>query len=158
MNIEGMVKTSFLAIVIAFLSFCANSSIPSGKGPIRGVKIRIEKEWRGYYCGITGSSELVIVNENQWKTLWGKVHSLQLPQPQLPKIDFDKEMVIAVFMGEQKSGGYAIEIKEIIKSEEEITVVLEKREPPPGSIQTLALSQPYHIAVIKKFSLPVTFH
>lgn len=158
MNIGEIAKTSFLGIVLAFLPFCANNFAPSGTEPVGDINIKIEREWKGYYCGYTEPSQFVGINEDQWMAVWGKVHSFQIPQPQLPKVDFEKEMVIGVFMGVQKSGGYDIVIKKIIKREEEIAVVVEKREPPFDSIQTMALSQPYHIAVIKRFALPVSFH
>jgi len=85
------------------------------------------------------------------------VYLLRLPKPAVPKIDFEKEMVIAVFMGERKSGGYEIKITKIIKTEKEIVVEVEEKEPPRESLQSMALTQPYHIAVIKSSPLPVRF-
>ena len=119
--------------------------------------IGVEKEWKGYHCGYTKAARLIVKTEDRWKEVWGKVHRLRLPQQELPKIDFQKEMVIAVFMGERKSGGYEIEIREIIKTEKEIVVQVEEKEPSPESLRTMALTQPYHIVVVKKSPLPVRF-
>ena len=119
--------------------------------------IEVEKEWKGYHCGYTKAARLIVKTEDRWKEVWGKVHRLRLPQQELPKIDFQKEMVIAVFMGERKSGGYEIEIREIIKTEKEIVVEVEEKEPSPESFQSMAITQPYHIVVVKSSPLPIRF-
>lgn len=82
---------------------------------------------------------------------------LRLPRPELPEIDFEKEMVVAIFMGERSSGGYEIEIINIIKTEKQIAIEVEEEEPPPESLRTMVFTQPYHIVVIKRYSLPVVF-
>jgi len=115
-----------------------------------GVKVEVKREWKGAHCGYREPERLVIKTEDQWREVWKKIHHLQLPTPELPVVDFKKEMVIAVFMGERKSGGYEIEIKKIAQREKEIIVEVEEREPPPESIQTQALTQPYHLIVIHK--------
>jgi len=119
--------------------------------------IGVEKEWKGYHCGYTKAARLVIKTEDRWKEVWRKMHLLRLPKPAVPKIDFQEEMVIAVFMGERKSGGYNIEIRRIMKTEKEIVVEVEEKEPSPESFQSMALTQPYHIVVVKSFPLPVRF-
>lgn len=141
-------------MVIASAFNCALSS--GGKEEVKKA-IKIKREWKGYNCGYTEPSKLVIKTEEQWREVWGKVHRLQLPMPGLPKIDFEKEMVIAVFMGEQKSGGYEIEITSVTETEEEIVVEVVERKPPPESLRTMVLTQPFHIVVVEKSPLPVRF-
>ena len=116
----------------------------------QGNKIKIEREWKGIRCGYKEPLRLVIKSEDQWKEVWEKVHRFRLPTPELPVVDFEKEMVIAVFMGERKSGGYEIEIKKIAERENKIFVEVEEKEPPSDSVQTMALTQPYHLIVIHK--------
>jgi len=116
----------------------------------QGNKIKIEREWKGIRCGYKEPLRLVIKSEDQWREVWKKIHHLQLPTPELLVVDFEKEMVIAVFMGERKSGGYEIEIKKIVEREKEFIVEVEEREPPPESMQTQAFTQPYHLIVIQK--------
>jgi len=120
-----------------------------------GVEIKVAKEWKGSHCGYTKPERLVIKTEDQWREVWEKMHRLRLPTPERPKIDFEREMVVAVFMGQRKTGGYEIEITEIEERKGEIIVEVEEKEPPPESIRAMALTQPYHIVVIKKSSFPV---
>lgn len=126
-------------------------------GPERGEKIRIEKEWKGLQSGYTFPSKFIIETEVQWEEVWDKIHRFRLPRPELPKIDFETEMVIAVFMGVQKSGSYDIRIVEILQAEKEIRVMVRQREPSPDTVQTMALTQPYHVVVIEKSPLPIRF-
>ena len=146
-----------LGIVIAILLHTKNTFALSGTMPETGARIKIEKEWKGYNCGYTKATRMILYTEDQWKEIWGKAQVLRLPKPELPKIDFEKEMVIAVFMGERSSGGYSIEIIKIIRTEKEIVVEVEEKEPPSESLRTMALTQPYHIVVIKKSPLPIRF-
>lgn len=157
MNKRGLEKVIVLGIFIAIVLCSENTFVFSGIRSETGVGIEIENEWKGYHCGYTETSRLVIKAEDRWKEVWGKIHRLRLPRSELPEIDFEKEMVVAVFMGIRKSGGYEIEIIKVTKTEEEIVAVVREKEPPSDSLQTMALTQPYHIVVIKRSSLPVRF-
>ncbi len=128
-----------------------------GSAPKTGIRLKIKKEWKGSYSGYPKAARLAIYNAEEWKGIWEKVNALRLPKPELPKINFEKEMVIAVFMGERHSGGYSIEITSILKTEKEIVAAVEEKEPSPESLRTLALTSPYHIVVIKKYPLAVNF-
>ena len=152
--IRGVVP---VVIVVAILSNVEECCALSKEKEVVKKTIGVEKEWKGYHCGYTKAARLVIKTEDRWKEVWRKVHLLRLPKPAVPKIDFQKEMVIAVFMGERKSGGYKIEIKKIVKTEKDIVVEVEEKEPSPESFQSMALTQPYHIVVVKSFPLPVRF-
>ena len=157
--IFGIAIIIVLSIQTVALPLSLKSKIENRKSikPEPSIKIKMEKEWKGYHCGYTEPSRLVIKTEDIWKDVWAKVYAFQLPKPKLPKIDFEKDMIIAVFMGERRSGGFSIEIKKIIKTDKEIVVEVEEREPDPGSIVTMALTQPYHIVVVRISSLPLRF-
>ena len=78
-------------------------------------------------------------------------------QLEVPEIDFSKSTVIAVFMGEFNTGGYAVEITEIIEKENKIIIKVIKTFPEPGQPVTQALSQPYHIVKTEKINKKVIF-
>ncbi|MBU1852417.1 MAG: protease complex subunit PrcB family protein [Candidatus Omnitrophica bacterium] len=147
----------FWGIAISIILSNGNSLASSAIGPRPEIKINIEKEWKGYRSGYTEPKRLVISTLEEWEEVWKNVHSLVIPRPELPEIDFGKEMVIAVFMGERNSGGYEVEIIKIVDTGEEIVIKVKEKELPLESFQTMALTQPYHIVVIKKYTLPVSF-
>lgn len=67
---------------------------------------------------------------------------------QVPKIDFSKERVVALFMGERNTGGYAIKVKNVTEKAGKIYVTVEETKPESGNIVTMALTNPFTIVKI----------
>jgi hypothetical protein len=59
-------------------------------------------------------------------------------------------MVVAVFLGEKPTGGYAIEITRAAKTDRGIEVGYTEQTPAPGAMTIQALTQPFHIVRIPK--------
>jgi hypothetical protein len=150
-------KMFFHFILLPIFLLTMHTSALSEGGPETGAKIKIEKEWKGSQSGYTFPLKFFIETEVQWREVWDKVHRFRIPRPELPEIDFKNETALAVFMGVQKSGGYDIKISEIIKTEKAIKVIVKESKPPPDTVQTMALTQPFHIIVIEKLPLPIRF-
>lgn len=68
--------------------------------------------------------------------------------------DFSKEMVVAVFQGQRTSGGYSIEITDIVESDNFIIVSATAIEP-SGGMATANLTYPAHFVACKKSEKPV---
>lgn len=143
-------------IVFVILSGCVFLTSPGVTAGAEEI-VGIEEQWKGNYSGYTAPSHMVIETEDQWREVWEQVHRFRRPRPELPGLDFEEKMVVAVFMGQRSSGGYRIEITQITEKKKEIVVDVVQKEPPPGSIRTMALTQPYHMVVIKKSRLSVSF-
>ena len=114
---------------------------------------------RGQYSGVK-----VIVADSFKKesrlnffSLW-KTHELSADVlHDQPKIDFDRNMVIAVFRGEQNTGGFDVNIKAIEESDKEIIVRGEISDPEDGMMLTQAFTQPHHIVSVKKSNKPIRY-
>ena len=108
-----------------------------------GLEKKFETIGSGAYCGHFSQGDYVVKDGQQWSNLWDKVNSINIPQPALPLIDFNNDMVIAVFLGTKRSGGYGIQISELRETDNclEVSVV----ETAPGGWVTMALTQPYHL-------------
>jgi PrcB C-terminal len=89
----------------------------------------------------------------EWTTLWKK-HNVDKP---LPRVDFSKEMVVAVFMGSRPTAGFSVEIVAAVERDGKLVVSYKEAQPAPGGITAQVLTAPYHIAAVAKSSLPVTF-
>lgn len=85
----------------------------------------------------------VIKDEASLKTLYQSINN-----EDLPKIDFTKQRVVAVFLGQRNSGGYAIKIKNVTEKANKIYVEIEKISPKPGEGVTMAITNPYSVAKI----------
>src|SRR5438128_2485214 len=88
------------------------------------AKSAVLREWRGVYGGMRTPAEKVIRTQAEWAALWKKLHATQIPPPAAPKVDFAKEMVLAVFMGERPTGGHAITIDRVELGAKEIRVTV----------------------------------
>ena len=139
----------FLAATIITLA------IHSMAAPITELKIR--NIAKGGFSGITESSRQVMTNQTAWLKFWGRHSVRNVPPPNAPEIDFEKETILAVTMGQKNSGGYVIEIIRVEKGEDHVTVTVAQRSPPPGSFGLAALTAPFHIVAIPKTSVKVEF-
>jgi hypothetical protein len=71
-------------------------------------------EWRGSQCGVVEPRFAVFRHPDKWKTFWGKALSpISSRLAKVPPVDFGKDMVIGVFMGEMPYPHYEIEIRTI---------------------------------------------
>jgi hypothetical protein len=120
---------------------------------------------KGAYSGHQIRKDYMIKNDASWKDLWNVTVSYMNPllfeiyKPKLeaPEVDFSKDMVIAVYMGTQMTGGYGIEIKKILEKKKILEVLVEEHDPKPWFIYTQALTQPYHIIKTKTTKKKVKF-
>ena len=111
----------------------------------------------GTISGISKHESFVIKDEGEWIGLW-KNHTANLfPAPVVPSIDFASEMIVAVFAGQHNSGGWAIEIDRIKNVDNKLVVLVAETGPEPGSINTMGMTQPFHIVRLVKSQAPVVF-
>ncbi len=114
---------------------------------------------QGFQSGLRERKSVVIKNEKEWRELW-QVHSSSFaPAKPVPSVDFNEEMIVAVFAGEKRTGGYEVEIAEIEadRTKRQLRVSYRESKPPPDAIVTQVLTQPYHIVKLKKIDLPAVF-
>jgi hypothetical protein len=137
---------------------------------------RIERDgpdvlrFRGVCCGVHTESRQVIEDEATWKKVWGQANDGNMwtlfgGRPTLPKIDFDKQMVLAVFMGLRRNVN-SIEIVAIKDTGKQVEVHVHSSDPPKvGRAKPVAfhlvrlnmITAPYDIVVIPKPNKPVKF-
>lgn len=127
-----------------------------GSSFVPGV-LQFETIDQGYYSGYSEKKFLLIKTQEEWRKVWDIHAGIKLPPPLPPKIDFNRQIVIAVFAGEYSSGGYAIRIDSIEKTENKVLVNIIETKPKRDHLTTQALSQPYQIAQIEATDLPVEF-
>jgi len=121
---------------------------------IRLEFVTIEK---GFFSGITERKNVVIRTQDEWAKLWNKYTSTRIPHPEAPVIALTENIILAVFMGEKASGGFAIEITRVEKCGGELVVFFSEVEPSPGTVVAAVLTQPYHIIKIEKIGLQIKF-
>lgn len=151
-----------LCIMASCTPTASNGSNGNGNGGYtaepEGTQLFFQTIEQRAMSGINEKEEHVVTDDKQWAALWAKVHRNQSPVPNMQAINFDREQVVAVFMGTKNSGGYGIEIKRVIDTGKQIVVLVEETTPPEGGIVTMAITQPFHIIKIENpDSKPVVF-
>lgn len=138
----------FIIIFIAFsLSACATNNagyFDDGSGDNENVAFKIIAQ--GQHSNISLANQLVVKNKNDWLQLLkinGDTAILNSKNSKKLAVDFDDKIVIAVFAGQQPSGGYSVSISSIKRVNDNLLVSLKFSEPDNNASVTLALTQPY---------------
>lgn len=126
-----------------------------------GTRLDFQTISKGVWSGHTGRAYYVIQNAEDWVRIWNQHQQILLPyrppyEPP-PEIDFSEATVIAVFMGECRTTGYSIEVKEVIDTGLTIVVKVEKTCPGKDCVVGEALTHPYHIIKTNKIGKHVIF-
>lgn len=112
---------------------------------------------QGFDSGYRDRAAIVVRTLEEWRQVWERHTTLRLPQPEKPPVDFDREMVIAVFLGDRSTGGFAIEITRIKQRVDGLHVRIEETAPPQDALVTQGFTSPYHLVRIGRLDRPVTF-
>lgn len=77
----------------------------------------------------------------------------------LPKVDFEKEMAIAVFAGEKPNSGYGVKIEKVAVDQDTkvLDVLFNESAPDPGKMYAQVLSYPCQVVVVKRTEGKVNF-
>ncbi len=120
-------------------------------------------EWKGSQCGVEEPRFAVFRHADKWQSFWEKAlapYSTRLAK--VPPIDFDKDIVVGIFLGEKPYPHYDIEIRSIHpepQPEGDAALVVRYRESkrmmgvfvPPFAVQ------PFHLKKVPAFTGRVTF-
>ena len=71
-------------------------------------------EWKGVQCGVVEPRYAVFRHGDKWASFWQQALAPYAKKlEKIPKVDFAKDMVVGVFMGEKPDPYYEIEIRSI---------------------------------------------
>lgn len=112
---------------------------------------------QGGSSGVISQRFEVIRDAASLAALWREHTAMEEPPPALPQIDFERDMVIAAFLGQRTSGGVALRIGKLSNVGGALTAHLDLTSPGAGCITTQALSQPYHMVVTRRQEHAVGF-
>ena len=112
------------------------------------VPVTYRSVGKGYRSGVRAPMQIVVRSQNEWSALW-RQHAVNDPSSRpAPAVDFDKEVVVALFLGEKPTGGYDVQISRAEQTQDGLTIYYREKSPLPGGMVTQALTQPFHIVRI----------
>jgi hypothetical protein len=100
----------------------------------------------GFRGDINKPANAAANNPRDWTKLWNSTIGTDVP---MPDVDFNSKMVIAVF-AQGNTGGFGLEIKEVLQNNVSTIVKYRVSAPPPGSIVTQAFTNMSQFAIVPK--------
>jgi hypothetical protein len=120
------------------------AQVSAGEFGKPAVQLSFQMIAKGYRSGVREPLQTVVRSQAEWDSVW-KRHSVETNPPPPPFVDFKRQIVVAVFLGEKPTGGYDVEIIGAEQSDGALVIHYREKSPLPGSIAIQALTQPFHI-------------
>lgn len=94
-----------------------------------------------YYSSI-GTTRLLIDDSREWESFWRTVYESRTPLPDRPRIDFDREVVVAAGLGGRATGGHAIGIEAVARHGDTLFATIRESSPGDDCVLTQAVTHP----------------
>jgi hypothetical protein len=108
----------------------------------------------GSVSGVKKRENFVITDRRTFKRLWRKTFSYTSEPDALPYVDFDSQMVIAVFFGETGDVTTRVSITKIAKDTDVLRVFRKETLGNPACPGPPILGQPYHLVATELIKKP----
>lgn len=102
----------------------------------------------GTHSGVKDQQYHDIHNVKDFQTWWNKAYSTYSEVPALPTVDFNKNMVVAAFMGEKNHGGFTIRVESIKQAPDSYDVNIKISIPGQGCRITQDTVQPFEFVAV----------
>lgn len=124
---------------------------------IKADAVNIEQIERGQYGNIVDGTQVVLRSEGDFASFWADLHADRITTPDVPSVDFEQQIVVAIVLGERSTGGYSVDIDQVMADEEQGEMRVEFTETVPGNTcaVTQALTSPYVVATVDLQGEPV---
>lgn len=129
--------------VIVYCLLAATMAACSGTKSTSGKEVVFEQLKQSDFGGREEKSVAMITTASDLAKLYS-----ELGWDALPKVDFEKSNVVAIFMGQKNSGGYSISIESVTLDNG--TLSIKTKETRPDGMATAVMTAPFTIAVVPK--------
>ncbi len=144
-----------MAGLMMILTACANSNTGGN-----GMEPEIETLSRGSMGGFATAErgEEIIRSNDEFRALWQRMHNdIQQEDAGLPEVDFSRNVVVAVMMGEMPSSGYTIRVTGIEQHDDHVKLSVMRTEPGPTCMNLTVITTPHHIVKIPNYEKEIRF-
>ena len=138
-------KNFFIATSFLLLMACASNDTsniePANDDLSYNPSVKFKILSQGQHSNISFPNQFVFRNLQQWKQSWS-IHGGGNTST-LPTVNFENDIVIAIFAGQQPSGGYLVGVSNIMRKNENLFLTITFKEPKPNENVSLAHTQPF---------------
>ena len=103
--------------------------------------------------GLVEPLQVVIRDRDAWLELWKRIDKTAKP----PEVDFSRDMLIVVAMGQQSSGGFGIIVDDVRERNDRLEVIVKSISPGKNCGVLSALTQPVDIVRLLRSKQTVIF-
>jgi len=90
-------------------------------------------------------------------TGWTNFCNDKLGLQAVPVVDFTRNYVVSVMVGDKPTAGYTVQITGATVEDEKLIITYRLRAPLPGDIVAQVITRPYAAAVVQKTEMPIVF-
>lgn len=108
---------------------------------------------KGHVSAIDEPRQVVVCTAEDWAALW-KAHGAP---GEAPEVDFATHMVVGVFLGTRSTGGYAVEIVDVVPADGKLRIDYVERKPARDMMVTQMLTSPFHLVLVPRAEGTVEF-
>ncbi|MFA5141897.1 MAG: protease complex subunit PrcB family protein [Candidatus Woesearchaeota archaeon] len=116
------------------------------------MQIAFNDYMKGVFCSHIEKKTYVIRDNEQLGKMWEKFGANMLP----PEVDFSKNMIVAVFAGQFKSGGHSVTIEKITETKNGLNIHVKTENPGTGAAACV-FTQPFYMVTCLKIDKPERF-
>jgi hypothetical protein len=156
-----MLAVVALATVLSLAGCNGSATDPhAGRVPTDAVALATHDVFEGvlfqyrFRNQFTERQRLVIRSADQWAEAWARITG---PARPAPAVNFAREMVVLVAMGERPTGGYVITVDGVYDADGRLYAEVKEASPGPLCGTTEALTQPIDAVRVPRRDGPVTF-
>lgn len=115
------------------------------------VPVRVLDE--GPQSHVDDARQVAVRDAAEWDALW-RQHA---PDRDQPRVDFTREMVVAVFLGSRNTAGFSVKITGAEVEQGGLVVRFHETRPQPGGVVAQVITSPYYVAAVARHSGTVKF-
>lgn len=147
-------KISYLLFVFLIASSCCSNKTKSESemdvaNNTKKQNALFEIIHSSSYGGKDTFDYLVVENSMDLNQELGQL-GLSTELPELNPFNFDDKAVLFLYLGQKNTGGYTITVEKVEKTNEEVVIYSKQIGPKSGENVTMALTNPFCIAIIPK--------
>ena len=110
---------------------------------VEGIRVRVDTTEPAVFVFDNGKEFMNFLNE----------HASFPSKQKIPRIDFDKYLLVGVFSGRRPTGGYSIRIERVLKKDGTLLIHAVEECPKPGSMVIQVITYPSIFFTVEKFNL-----
>lgn len=104
-----------------------------------------------------GEARTVVIRDAEaWTRLWAEHKAHRIPAPPAPAVDFERRMVLGVFLGHRPNGCYGVEILAVRRTPRGVVVGYRERRP-GDRVCSQALTAPSQLVALPRVAAAVSF-